>query len=272
MIKPIKPCLCCWKMCGSTRLLEQILYALNDSVDTGSNNYFAFGNQNGPNNFTLTGNHDLTITATAGESLNASSDVRGFETGVNFNASSFSGDLRIAGSGSSDVLRGGSGNDIFYGLGGNDVLTGNGGSDQFRFSDWDNNATAKIQDFASGTDKIGLQRVDFQNTNTSQAGATLNISDYVSNLSAVANMSNAESKTVVELQSGATLNQITQTTNSAQEAYLLVFNLGTGKGELWFDDDWSNTSSRSQTAEFSNNTSLVELTGLSNSDFVEYSF
>ena len=85
-------------------------------------------------------------------------------------------------------------------------------------------------------------------------------------------MSNAESKTVVELQSGATLNQITQTTNSAQEAYLLVFNLGTGKGELWFDDDWSNTSSRSQTAEFSNITSLVELTGLSNSDFVEYSF
>ncbi|MEP2982683.1 hypothetical protein [Roseibium sp.] len=239
--------------------------------DSGSNNYFAFGNQGGPSTFTLSGNQDLTIAATAGESMTASSDVRGFEAGVSFDAGSFSGSLRIAGSGSTDALKGGSGNDIIYGLGGNDVLTGNGGSDQFRFSDW-NNATAKIDDFASGTDKVGLQRVDFQNTTATQAGATLNSADYVSNLSAVANMSSAESKTIVELQAGATANQITQTTNTAQDAYLLVFNQGTGKGELWYDSDWSTTSGRSQTAEFSNITSLVELTGLTNNDFVEYTF
>ena len=239
--------------------------------DTGSNNYFAFGNQGGPSNFTLSGGQDLTIAATAGEAMTASSDVRGFETGVNFDATSFTGNLRIAGSGSTDSIKGGTGNDIIYGLGGDDVLTGNGGNDQFRFSDF-NNATAKIQDFQSGTDKVGLQRVDFQNTTATQAGATLNSADYVSNLSAVANMSNAESKTVVELQAGATLNQITQTTNAAQEAYLLVFNLDTGKGELWYDNDWSTTSGRSQTAEFSDIDSLVELTGLTNSDFVEYTF
>jgi hypothetical protein len=239
--------------------------------DNGSNNYFAFGNQNGPSTFSLSGGQDLTIAATAGESMTASSDVRGFESGVNFDATAFSGNLRIAGSGSTDSFKGGSGNDIFYGLGGNDSLTGNGGADQFRFSDW-NNATAKIQDFESGVDKVGLQRVDFQNTTASQGGTVLSSLDYVSNLSAVANMSNAESQTIVELQSGATATQITQTTNTAQDAYLLVFNLGTGKGELWYDDDWSTTSSRSQTAEFTNITSLVELTGLSNADFVEYSF
>ena len=202
--------------------------------------------------------------------LTASSDERGFHSGVNLDGSNASGALRIAGSGSSDTLQGGSGNDILYGLGGNDVLTGNNGADQFRFSDW--NGTDKIQDFASGVDKVGLNRFDFGNTNGSSSGATLNSSDYVQNLQVIANISNAENHRLVELQSGASSNQITQTTTAAVEAYVLVFNQTTGKGELWYDNDWSTTSSRSQTAEFTNITELAQLTGLTNTDFVEYTF
>jgi len=240
------------------------------AVDTGSNNYYAFDNQGGPNNFSISGSQALTITAEVGVALTASSDERGFHSGVNLDGSNASGALRIAGSGSSDTLQGGSGNDILYGLGGNDVLTGNNGTDQFRFSDW--NGTDKIQDFASGVDKVGLNRFDFGNTNESSSGTTLNSSDYVQNLQVIANISNAENHRVVELQSGASSNQITQTTTAAVEAYVLVFNQTTGKGELWYDNDWSTTSSRSQTAEFTNITELAQLTGLTNTDFVEYTF
>ena len=240
------------------------------AVDTGSNNYYAFDNQGGPNNFSISGSQALTITAEVGVALTASSDERGFHSGVNLDGSNASGALRIAGSGSSDTLQGGSGNDILYGLGGNDVLTGNNGADQFRFSDW--NGTDKIQDFASGVDKVGLNRFDFSNTNGSSSGATLNSSDYVQNLQVIANISNAENHRLVELQSGASSNQITQTTTAAVEAYVLVFNQTTGKGALWYDNDWSTTSSRSQTAEFTNITELAQLTGLTNTDFVEYTF
>ena len=240
------------------------------AVDNGSNNYFAFANQNGPSNFGISGSQALTITAEVGVSLTASSDERGFETGVNLDGSSATGALRIAGSGTADAIEGGSGNDILYGLGGNDVLTGNGGSDQFRFSDW--NSTDTIQDFVAGQDKIGLERVDFGNTNATSAGTALSTNDYVQNLQAVANLTNADSDKLVELQLAATNDQITQTSVGATNTYLLVFNQTSGKGELWFDNDWSTASSRSMTAEFANITELSDLVGLTNTDFVEYTF
>ncbi|WP_152541074.1 calcium-binding protein [Sulfitobacter noctilucae] len=239
-------------------------------IDSGSNNYFAFDNQNGPSSFTLSGSQALTITAEAGVNLNSSSDETGFVSAVNLNGSAATGALRLAGSNSADAIQGGSGNDIFYGMGGNDVLTGNGGADQFRFSN--NSGTDEIKDFTAGTDKIGLERVDFTNTTATAEGAILNAADYVENLLSVANLSAADNNKVVELQSAASETQITQTTAGASNTYLLVFNQTSGKGELWFDSDWSNTGGRSMTAEFDNITDLGGLVGLSNTDFVEYTF
>ena len=239
-------------------------------VDNNRGNAFAFDNQNGPNNFTVSGSQALTITAEAGVDLTASDDERGFVSGVNLDGSDATGALRIAGSSSADALQGGSGNDILYGLGGNDVLTGNGGSDQFRFSDW--SGTDKIQDFTAGEDKIGLQRVDFDNTNETSEGTVLNTSDYVQNLQAVANLTNADSDKLVELQLAATNDQITQTSVAATNTYLLVFNETSGKSELWFDADWSTASNRTMTAELTGIDTLAELIGLTNTDFVEYTF
>lgn len=240
------------------------------AVDSGSNMYYAFDNQNGPTNFTVSGGQALTITAEAGVNLNASSDERGFESAVNLDGSNATGALRIAGSGSSDVLIGGSGDDIIYGMGGDNVLTGNDGSDQFRFSNF--SGSGQLQDFTIGEDKIGLQRVDFQNTTASSAGTILNTNDYVENVSSISQLSAAESNKVIELQLGASQTQITQTTGGASNAYVLVFNTTSGKGELWFDSNWSDTSSRTLTATFETITDLVGLTGLSNTEFVEYTF
>jgi hypothetical protein len=94
----------------------------------------------------------------------------------------------------------------------------------------------------------------------------------VQNLQAVANLSNAESNKLVELQLVATSDQITQTAVAATNTYLLVFNETSGKGELWFDSDWSTTSGRTMTASLENITDLTGLVGLTNTDFVEYTF
>ncbi|OSQ45270.1 hypothetical protein MGEO_18285 [Marivita geojedonensis] len=240
------------------------------SEDNGSDLYYAFDNQNGPTNFTISGSQALTITAETGVNLNAASDERGFEGAVNLDGSNATGDLRIAGSGAADVIQGGSGNDVLYGLGGDNVLTGNEGSDQFRFSNW--SGTSTIQDFTAGEDTVGLQRVAFGNTTETQAGTVVSTDDYIENVASITGLSNAETLRIVELQTALSQDQIENQTGSALQSYILVFNSTSGKGELWFDTDWSTTTSRSQTAVFDNIDSLVELTGLSNTDFVEYTF
>ncbi|MFC6640135.1 hypothetical protein [Sulfitobacter sediminilitoris] len=155
-------------------------------------------------------------------------------------------------------------------MGGDNVLTGNDGADQFRFSNF--NGTSDITDFNTAEDRVGLQRIDFGNTNENSAGAVLDTDDYIENVQSIGALSSGEDNTVVELQTGASTSQITSSTGNASNAYLLVFNTTTGKGELWFDSDWSNTTSRTQTAEFTNITELADLIGLSNTNFVEYVF
>ena len=231
--------------------------------------FFAFNNADGPTNFNITGEQALTITAAEGVELTSSDKERGFNESVNLDGSAATGDLRIAGSAVNDAIEGGSGDDIIYGLGGNDMLTGNDGADQFRFSNW--SGTDEIIDFVSDEDMIGLNRADFANTTASSDGAVLSTDDYVENLQSIANMSTAESDTVVELQMGASQTQIETSTGSATDAYLMVFNTTSGKGELWFDTDWSNDG-RQHVATFDDIDSLVELTGFTNNDFVEYLF
>jgi hypothetical protein len=240
------------------------------SVDNGSDNYYAFDNQGGLSTFIFTGDHALTITAREGISLSASTDTIGFTNAANVNASAMTATLRIAGSNSADVITGGSAADIIYGLGGADLLTGNGGADQFRLVGFTNNAVDRITDFTNGTDKIGSNVIDFGNTTATSAGATLNSADYVDNRSAITAIGSSDNHKVIELQSALSSGQIQGDTGAAVEAYVLVFNSSTNKGEIWYDADWSTSTSRSQVVTFDTVTSLTGVQDFSNTDFVEF--
>jgi len=239
-----------------------------EAVDTGSENYFAFGNDDGPTSFKIVGEQALTIAAREGTDITSSTDVSGFEEAVNVDASEFEAVLRIALSNSADVLVGGSGNDIIYGLGGDDELTGGGGADQFRYVG--SNGTDTILDFVVGEDKIGLKEFDFENTEETFAGTPLASADYVDNRNGITEIGNADDLKVIELQQAFSSDQIQDDTGADVEAYVLVFNSTTGKGELWYDNNWSTGGDRDQILTFDNVEDLVGVQGFSNTDFVEF--
>ncbi|MET1110415.1 MAG: M10 family metallopeptidase C-terminal domain-containing protein [Allosphingosinicella sp.] len=80
------------------------------------------------------------------------------------------GYLRLFGGRANDVLKGGALADLIHGNLGADQLTGNGGADTFRYDgtgDSNSGAMDQILDFAAGTDKIDLSRID---ANSAAAG------------------------------------------------------------------------------------------------------
>jgi hypothetical protein len=250
------------------------------TADKGNSNTYVFDNDN-VSNFAISGTQDLTIGAEVGASKGQNRDVQGFTESVNVDASNFEGSLRIAGSNSNsgDKIKGGSAGDIIYGLNDDDELTGNAGSDQFRFSN-NNDDGNVITDFKVGEDKVGFHGegsdifADFNNTTATAAGAAINSADYVENRSQITLMGSNDSDKIVELREGLDGGQITSDTSNSTvtDALVLVFNLTTEKAEMWCDSDWSNTNDRSLIFTFDNIETLVDTTGLSNTDFVEYLF
>jgi Ca2+-binding RTX toxin-like protein len=190
---------------------------------------------------------------------------------------------KLTGGNTHDVLIGGPGADRLTGNGGNDVLTGGpgplDGADQFRFNSA-SDGTDVITDFtinrtpiigAFSSDKIGINQsfVNFANTGSSSLGTTLSSSDYktAGSIAAIGTDDNG----VVEISASQTTAQITgDTGGSGVNIFALVFNSDTGKGEMWFDTDWSNTADRVQLITFDNITTLVGVTNLINSDFVQF--
>lgn len=242
-------------------------------IETNQNNNFfgyAFGNTTTPV-FKITGSHDVTLMAKAGVDISDGTKLAGFSDAANIDASAFTGILRIAGSLSDDVIKGGSGSDIIYSLGGTDTLTGNNGTDQFRLAEF-YNTTDTITDFVKGTDKVGLNQFDFGNTTATQAGATLSTTDYVDNRAGITSIGSADAKKVIELQTSLSSSQIAADAGAAVEAYVLVHNTTSGKAELWYDDNWSDAGSRSHIVTYDNVVDLVGVQGFSNSDFVEYTY
>ena len=96
--------------------------------------------------------------------------LRGGETLV-FNGSAESdGSFQIFGGANGDTITGSQNGDIIQGNAGADILTGGGGADSFRYklvTDSSASATDHILDFASGTDRIDLSKID---ANTGLAG------------------------------------------------------------------------------------------------------
>ena len=221
----------------------------------------------GATNFTVVGPQALTIGATAGVA-----GMLGFSNAAAVDGSAATGILRIAGSTVADSIAGGSAADILYGLAGNDLLTGNGGVDQFRYIAAANGKDT-ITDFAAG-DAIGTNFIAFAATNATAAGAILSTDDYVDTLSSIATMTAGAAgcdNKVVEIQASQTTAQISAVTAAALNAMVVVFNSTTGRGEVWFDDNWSTTGAdRIQIATLDNVTTLAQLVGLSNANFVEF--
>lgn len=240
------------------------------AVDRGSSNYYAFDNQSGPSNFIVTGTQDLNIGARVGDAMTSSSDTFGFRSSVNLTAEDFTGDLRVAGSNSADVITGGMGADIIYGMNGDDALTGGDGVDQFRFVG--DNSTDMLLDFTAGTDKIGFNTTIFDLTNTTQTseGATLSSDDYIENRNGITDIGSADDHKVIELQTGLSSGQISNDAGAASEAFVLVFNTTTSKGELWYDSNWGTSGGRTQVATLDTVDDLAGIQGLSNTDFVEF--
>ncbi|WP_169684538.1 type I secretion C-terminal target domain-containing protein, partial [Rhizobium sp. 57MFTsu3.2] len=191
------------------------------------------------------------------------------------------GNDKLEGGAGIDTIVGGAGNDIIIGGAGNDILTGGNGADQFRIAT--NTGMDTITDFLNnGADKISFLRgtgtgaVNFANTTSDGA---LNSSDYaeISN----ASLSGHNNKVVVSsatFYSTSSVNGGTDidsfTTNDAKNTYLVIYNSNTGKAEVWFDTDWSNTGGRTQVASLTitgvnSGTTLANV--LSASNFAVYS-
>ncbi|TIV94096.1 MAG: hypothetical protein E5V85_24650, partial [Mesorhizobium sp.] len=185
----------------------------------------------------------------------------------------YNGGDTLTGAAGRDYLLGGQQNDIMSGGGGDDVLLGGSGNDQFRMIAPIQNGTDTILDFLVGGHTIGLQQgADGWNaatTSATAAGIALSASDYL-NKTAIANIAAGDTNKVVEIQTAQTSSQIINGTGGAANAYVAVFNSDTGKGEIWFDANWSDTGGRVHVATLDDVTTLTQLLGLDNTKFVEW--
>ena len=181
----------------------------------------------------------------------------------------------ITGSSGEDFLYGGSGNDILMGRGGNDWLYGGGNNDKFAFVAPMDNGTDTLADFTeSGSDTIALLQgaggwnASVAGSLLSAGGTTLAAADYaeVNNLSNLAGTNNK----VVELQQAQTTAAMTSTLGAAVNAYVVLFNSTTGRGELWHDSNWSDIGSRSLVASIENFDALTDVTALARTNFAEW--
>lgn len=195
--------------------------------------------------------------------------------------------FKIVGSGGDDIIRGGAGADIIVGGAGADILRGNGGADQFRLTT--TGGTDTILDYIDGTDKIAfLDRGNFTNgsvnfsyTTGSAAGANLNSNDFTTRDSITAIQSSVDNSVVridEALSEQQIMTQVSGTSgsggsNHATNNYILVFNSTSGKGEIWFDNDWSDAdmSNRVKVAVLDNVTTLTALKNITASDIRVYS-
>ncbi|TPI69980.1 hypothetical protein FJ424_03500, partial [Mesorhizobium sp. B3-1-8] len=188
-------------------------------------------------------------------------------------AAGYNGGDTLSGGAGRDYLLGGQQNDILSGGGGNDVLLGGSGNDQFRMIAPSQNGTDTILDFAVAGHTIGLQQGadgwNAANTSATATGAALSASDYQTR-NAIANIAPGDANKVVEIQAAQTTSQITNGTAGAANAYVVVFNSDTGKGELWHDANWSDTGGRVHVATLDDVTTLTQLLGLDNTKFVEW--
>lgn len=227
-----------------------------------------------------------TDTLSVGANFTSSSDAQivGIEnvtlaSAATLNLANQSEGFKIVGSTGADTITGGSGADVINGGSGNDILTGNGGADQFRFAT--NTGSDIVTDYTDGSDKIGFfggsgsGGVDFKTTGSGSSAGTALSSSAFTTASSISNIALNADNMVVRITSAQTTDQIRNSQvwwfDSPKNAYVLVFNSNTGKGEIWFDSDWSSTGSRTLVATLNNVTTLTQLQAIDHNDIVVYS-
>ena len=266
------------------------------STDIAGNEYFETFNfvagTNSPNN-----NNTLNGTSAGGSGTSLDSVVgddvmfgfRGNDTlnpGVSLQGTSGDDDLlgsggndNLFGGAGNDQLLGGNGNDLVVGGAGNDTLNGGADNDQFRMLAPSQNGTDAILDFLTGNNTAQLQQGgDGWNAAGSNPGAGGNASlasaDYIQTRSAISDMVAGDNNRVVEMQASLTTAQISgggaQTSASTVNAYVVVFNSTTGRGEIWHDSNWGDTAGRVQVATLDDITLQTQLLNLSNTSFGEW--
>ena len=247
-----------------------------DSISTAGGNDIINGAQNdtlldgGANTDTL--NVSANFTSTSNTQIANIENVTLTTSGLTLNLGNQTEAFNINGSSGIDSISGGSGADTINGQAGNDTLTGNGGADQFRLRT--NGGTDTIADYTDNTDKIGFLDgagtggVNFTTVGSS-AGTTLLAGDFQARNS-INNINNNDDNKVdlIDASSQTTSQITTGTGGSATNTYVIVFNSTTGKGEIWFDTDWSNTASRVQVATLNNVTTLAGVANITASDIV----
>ena len=211
------------------------------------------------------GIENVTLTA-SGLTLNLSNQTEGF---------------KIIGSSGADIIIGGSGADTINGQGGADSFTGNGGADQFRLTT-NAGGIKTITDYVDNTDKIGFLdtgstgsgSVNLGNTLGSTAGTALNAANLTTRASISAIDSPNDDNQVIVI-TGAPNHNPNNRRHRFRYGHArqspIVFNSTTGRGEIWFDDNWETTAGRVQVATLDNVTTLAGVTNITATDIVVYS-
>jgi len=170
----------------------------------------------------------------------------------------------ISGLDGNDRMIGGDGNDTLIGGIGADRLSGNSGNDQFRWATGD--GTDTITDFSTTDDKMGLVDI-FPNTSP---GTTLSPADYRT-YGSVGSIVAGDSNKVIELTAGLTTTTFTTFTRTGlANAYLIGFNTSLGYAQLYFDNNWADTSSRQLVANFTSLTTVALTNAFVNTNFFAF--
>jgi len=261
----------------------------NDTITAAQNDTLIDGGAGDPDtlnigaNFTSSSDaqianiENIVLTAT-GTTLNLSNQTEAFTITGSSGADTItggSGKDKLLGGGGNDSLTGGGGDDILNGGAGTDTLSGGTGADQFRLAS--TTTTATISDYTDDSDKIAFLdtgstsggSVNFAGLAGTTAGVTLNAANFISRAS-ISNVANSDDQVVVRLTNAQDSSQIAANTGAAADTYVIVFNSTSGRGEIWFDDNWANGSNRVKVATLNNITTLAGVTAITNSDIVVY--
>lgn len=182
----------------------------------------------------------------------------------------------VVGNAQVDYLFGDNNNDTLTGGAGNDVLTGGTGNDQYRIIAPADNGSDELRSFGTGNDRIALLQGGggwnaAGTTPGSGASANLGGGDYLT----VATIGNfaaaAKNNKVVELGEAVTNAGIAALdSTTADNAYVLLFNSDSGRGELWYDGNWSTADDRFKIATISSYQTLAAVTGANQAQFAEW--
>jgi hypothetical protein len=208
-----------------------------------------------------TGEGSLTVNATGGASQIVVAYGGGSTVGATINGSAAAD--TITGGAQADTILGGAGNDQINMSAGADRITLGDGNDNVVLTTAANTFTAGVKvitDFVGG----GATSNDVITLDLTNAGA-------INTLANVAGLAGGNAGDLNIVTTALTTAEITAVGgNAAANAVLVVFNSSTGRGEIWFDADWSDTVGRTQIATLDNVVALVGVTSFSAVDGVDF--